>query len=117
LQEHAEGAPRVLCRVFDWREAGGAQLLVDHRLPYNRRRSSVGAAGRGGTDRTVARGVRLSNGLRCAGGRLPERRRGFVSSGGGGQAPGGGGQPRFLWRGRRAPIRRIAFRQGGGGTS
>ena len=23
---------RVLCRVFDWREAGGAQLLVDHRL-------------------------------------------------------------------------------------
>src|SRR5262249_43222936 len=88
LQGHAQGAPRVLCRVFDWREAGGAQLLVDHRLPYNRRRSSEGAGGRGGTDRTVARGVRLWNGLRRAGGRLPERRRRFVPGGGGAQARG-----------------------------
>src|SRR5262245_34777115 len=117
LQEHAEGAPRVLCRVFGWRGAGRAQLLVDRRLPYNRRRSSDGAGGRGGTDRTVARGVALSNGLRRAGGRLPERRRRFVSSGGGAQARGGREHPHFHGRLRRRQVRRIAFRQGGGGTS
>src|SRR5262249_12548554 len=69
LQEHAQGAPRMLCRIFDWRRAGGAQLLVDHRLPYNRRRSSAGAAGRGGNAPTVWRGGRLSNGVPCGGGR------------------------------------------------
>src|SRR5262245_55575571 len=73
LQEHAQSAPGLLRRGVGRRKASGAQLLVGHQLPYNGQWSSAGAAGGERTDRLAARGVRLSNGLRRAGGSIPER--------------------------------------------